>query len=298
MKLKIMLVAVVLLSMVSIVSADTFGTGANEFTIDFVTISGSAGDGYGGQSAGSGFTTSNINNDYRIGKFEISNDQYAKFASNSNVIFTGADVPSNRVSWFDAAKFVNYLNTCTGHIPAYKFVKIDLTDNYGMSVWDVLDNGYDEDNPFRNSNAKYFLPTEDEWVKAAYWNGTNLQTFATTDGSVPVAGVDTNYKYAVGQPWDISNGSEELNGTYNMMGNVREWTESNYYRGFSVSFYPSFRGGSYYYGDNGLSSFTRDFDNPSVEASQLGFRVASNVPEPCSLVLLGLGGLMLHRRKR
>jgi hypothetical protein len=41
-----------------------------------------------------------------------------------------------------------------------------------MSAWDVLDNGFDASNPYRNSNAKYFLPSEDEWVKAAYWNGT------------------------------------------------------------------------------------------------------------------------------
>ena len=35
--------------------------------------------------------------------------------------------------------------------------------------------------------------------------------------------------------------------------------------------------------------------DPHIESYSLGFRVAS-VPEPCSLVLLGLGGLVLRRK--
>jgi len=77
-------------------------------------------------------------------------------------------VSANGISWFEAAQFVNYLNTSTGHQAAYKFTA-DI-----MGVWVDGDDGYDASNPFRNSNAKHFLPTEDEWVKAAYWNGTGL----------------------------------------------------------------------------------------------------------------------------
>ncbi|MCF7954604.1 MAG: SUMF1/EgtB/PvdO family nonheme iron enzyme [Phycisphaerae bacterium] len=289
MKLKVMLVAVLLLSVVSVGSADTFGTGANQFDIDFVTISGDT-----NPTGGYGI----VNNDYRMGMYEITNDQYAKFASNSNVYWTGADVPSNRVSWFEAAKFVNYLNTSTGHQAAYKFVKISINEDETMTVWDVIDSGYDASNPFRNSNAKYFMPTEDEWVKAAYWNGTSLQTYATTDGSVPTAGVDTNYDAAVGQPWNVGSGSEELNGTYDMMGNLYEWMESNYSGNFDTGSFRGFRGGSFYFSGLYLSSSTRDGSSPSYESIGVGFRVASVVPEPCSLVLLGLGGLMLRNRKR
>ncbi|MDP7638068.1 MAG: PEP-CTERM sorting domain-containing protein, partial [Phycisphaerae bacterium] len=59
------------------------------------------------------------------------------------------------------------------------------------------------------------------------------------------------------------------------------------------------RGGSFgnIYGDLYLRSSYRDQYYPSGDQHYIGFRVAS-VPEPCSLVLLGLGGLALIRRKR
>ena len=81
-----------------------------------------------------------------------------------------------------------------------------------------------------------YLPTEDEWVKAAYWNGTSLQTYATKPGDSlhqgdRVSGSGWNYYdngYATDPlgPWAVRSGSEELNGTYDMMGNVWEWMES------------------------------------------------------------------------
>jgi formylglycine-generating enzyme required for sulfatase activity len=58
---------------------------------------------------------------YRMGKFEITNGQFAKFATNSNVYWTGADIPSNKVSWYEAVQFTNFLNTSTGHQAAYNF---------------------------------------------------------------------------------------------------------------------------------------------------------------------------------
>ena len=218
--------------MVNIVSADTFVGVGGQFDIDFVTISGDTNPTVEQANAGDLHGYGIVNDDYRMGKFEITNDQFAKFAVN-NPYWTGADVPSNKVTWFEAAKFVNYLNTSTGHVPAYKFVKIDLTDNYVMIVWDVIDNGYDASNPFRNSNAKYFMPTEDEWVKAAYWNGSSIQAYATKLGKSlhqgdGTSGTGWNYHdsgFATDPqgPWNVGSGSEELNGTYDMIGNVWEW---------------------------------------------------------------------------
>jgi len=48
----------------------TFGTGAYQFTIDFVPISGAT-------NPASGYGI--VNNDYRMGTFEITNDQWDKF---------------------------------------------------------------------------------------------------------------------------------------------------------------------------------------------------------------------------
>ena len=316
-KLKIMLVAVVLLSAVNVAlaSVDTFGTGANQFTIDFVNISGDT-------NPSSGYGT--VNNDYRIGRFEITNDQWDKFSDSYGVVtgyppnaydespyFTGTNIPNNEVSWYEAAQFVNWLNTSTGHQAAYKFTGTKGTSNYTFTPWEVGDAGFDSTNPFRNSNAHYYMPTEDEWFKAAYWNGTNIQTYATKVGESlhqgdGISGTGWNYlddngtstwsdDTGLNSPWDVGSGSEELNGTYDMMGNVMEWLESKYP---STRFdYLGVRGGASIYGTDDLSSSSDLYGTyPNSEDTFRGFRVAS-VPEPCSLVLLGLGAVVLRYRK-
>ena len=80
-----------------------------------------------------------------------------------------------------------------------------------------------------------------------------------------------------------------------MMGNVWEWNETQV-----SSSARGLRGGSfndeyYYYGDFRMSS-SRDGVYQYVEYLDIGFRVAS-VPEPCSLALLFIGGLVLRSRK-
>ena len=291
MKLKMILVAAVLLSVVNVGVADTFGTGANEFTIDFVDISGDSDD-LGDWAAGDGYTFSGVNrSDYRMGKYEISNDQFSKFDPNNNLWWEGDDIPSNMVSWFEAAQFVNYLNSSTGNQVAYKF------SGDVMSVWQDGDTGYDASNPYRNSNAKYFMPTEDEWVKAAYWNGTALQTYATKAGESltqgnGASGTGWNYyttRYATTPegPWNVGSGSEELNGTYDMMGNVREWMESPDGDYLSVS-NRIYRGGAFSFDAINLSSSYRGIISYSdYEHSQTGFRVASVVVVPCDYILAG-----------
>ena len=91
--------------------------------------------------------------------------------------------------------------------------------------------------------------------------------------------------------WDVGTGTMEQNGTYDMMGNVWEWNETlidGSCRGV--------RGGSFIGSDNLVSS-GRNSNYPSNEGFSVGFRVAS-VPEPCSLALLLIGGLVLRNRKR
>ena len=58
------------------------------------------------------------------------------------------------------------------------------------------------------------------------------------------------------------------------------------------------RGGSWYNLSNKLDASTRSNNFPTNEDSRYGFRVAS-VPEPSTglLVVLGLSGLLLKRRK-
>ena len=285
------LVMAIILSVANIASADTFDAGgANEFTIDFVNISGDASSANRtniGAYKPAGFT--DPTNDYRMGTYEITNDQWDKFvnsygtvtgspsnAYDESAFHTGTDVPTNFLSWYEAAQFVNYLNTSTDHTAAYKFTGTQGTGDYTYAMWESGDAGYDSTNPYRNSNAFYFLPTEDEWVKAAYWNGTSLQTHATKAGESLTQGDGTsgtgwNYWDNIdgfatdpAGPWDVGSGSEELNGTFDMMGNVWEWMEGPYISG---DFMPGcIRGGSYSYPYSGyLTSFNRSHDNPGNE---------------------------------
>jgi formylglycine-generating enzyme required for sulfatase activity len=242
-----------------------------------------------------------------MGTYEISNNQWTKFkaaygavtgspsyAYNNDPYFNATNVPTNNVSWYEAAQFVNYLNTSTNHTAAYKFTGTQGTSTYTLGVWQSGDVGYSASNPYRNSNAYYFLPTEDEWVKAAYWNGTSLQTYATKAGDTLFQGNGTNggwNYYNDGGPWAVTSGSQELNSTYNMMGNVIEWNES------LIGSARGFHGGSYESSRYGLTSSCQFYGvNSYDERGSVGFRVAS-VPEPATLALLSLGAMMLRRRK-
>jgi formylglycine-generating enzyme required for sulfatase activity len=98
------------------------------------------------------------------------------------------------VSWYEAAQFVNWLNTSTGHQAAYKFTGTQGQSDYALDTWSPAE-AYGGTNLYRHKDAMYYMPTEDEWVKAAYWNGSSLQTWATPDDTQPIEGVEANYGY-------------------------------------------------------------------------------------------------------
>ncbi len=266
--------------------ADDFGSGPEAFSIDFVPISGQSNPG-----EGAGI----VDYDYRIGMCEISNDQWNKFANvygepdgsppeayDNDSFWTNAAFPANYVSWLEAAQFVNWLNADAGCGPAYKFTGTPGLLGYTFEQWMPGDDGYNPDNPMRNLNAKYFLPSENEWLKAAYFNGLEMQTYATAGDVLPGAGSACNYNFVVQGLWNVDSGDVELNGTYNMMGNIGEWTETLNGSGENL-----IHGGNF--GDNELklrSSYSTAAD-PWYD-DFMGFRVAA-VPEPCSLAIFGLG---------
>ena len=215
-----------------------------------------------------------VNHNYRISVYEITNAQFAYFAIN-NSSYAGANLPVNNVSWYEAAKFVNWLNTIKGYQVAYYF-DCDL-----FSLWDssvAADNG---NNLYRHKDAVFFLPSEDEWVKAAYWNGTALQAYTKIDDIAPMAGADSNFYQTspfVG-PWGVGTGFREIHDTYDMMGNVWEMVESNFGLNYDTLASRAMRGGGFDSAAIWLSSSMRIPLFPGNGIGQAGFRVASKIPE-------------------
>ena len=151
--------------------------------------------------------------------------------------------------------------------------------------------------------AEYFLPSENEWYKAAYYvgGGTNagywtyptqsniapnnslvLATSTSNEANCLYNGGDsdpTNYLTAVG----TFLASPGPYGTYDMGGDLQQWNETAV-----NSSSRGRRGGFWDNNATSMASSIRDSNDPAIEDDTIGFRVASSVavPEPGSISLL------------
>ncbi len=283
---------------------ESFGSGANAFTMDFVTI---GNPGNAADTTGSPNPVGSVGYVYNLGMYEVSRDQIDKansagslgitYAANSSTI----NKPGTGISWYEAAKYVNWLNTNQGYQEAYKFVGGTFT------LWSAGDAGYNANNMFRNSLAQYVIASRDEWYKGAYgkadgsWsnfpNGSNSAPAKTAGGTVANTAV---YGGQAG-PADINNaGGLSSYGTMGQGGNVWEWNETAYDgNNDTAGENREIRGGVWNDSSGFLDASSRSSNNPLNEGYINGFRVAS-VPEPSgfSLLAVGLGGLSMMRRRR
>lgn len=296
----------------------TFGSGSNQFNMEFVTI---GNPGNLADTTGTPNPAGAVGYTYAIGKFEVSEDMITKYNANfgtaNNLVITkdtrGVNKPATSVSWNEAARFVNWLNTSTGNQAAYKFTTSGVNDD--IAFWTSGDAGYDASNPYRNSLAKYFLPSYNEWYKAAFYNPTNSTWYDYANGSntapTPVASGTTAdtavYNQPVPQgPADVDQaGGLSPYGVMGLGGNVLEWDETSVdLANSSVSTGRGRRGGNWLGGSALLSSSFRGFNLPNFVSSGMGFRVASQsssapVPEPTSMAIFGLAALgMAYRARR
>ena len=263
-----------------------FGSGENSFDIEFVKI-GDAGN--VADTTGEPNPAGAVDYVYNIGKFEISRDAVEKANAQGGL----------------------------GRFPAaYKFSTQPGEAGYdahaNIEIWAAGDEGFDAANPFRNSQARYFLPSTNEWYKAAYYDpaanggagGYWDFPFGSDAGPMPVAsGTEPDtavhlQPYEQG-PADIPHaGGLSPYGVMGLGGNVFEWLESELglvnEDGFSVRV---FRGNAW--PDLPImSSRNRNGGDPWIEDDYIGFRVAS-IPEPSSLRLgtWGVVGLLMWRRR-
>lgn len=341
MKIRPLSVASLLLILAAPAFADTFGTGGNQFTIDFVTIGNPKNPvrtvcdvsvPIGGPYCPVPLFGGSVPYVYRIGKYEISRQMIEKANADGNLGLTlnamifvkgGArpDMPATGLAWYQAARFVNYLNTSQGYLPAYKFATqpgdAGYLADYNIKLWEPSDPGYDATNRFRNRLAHYFLPNTNEWAKSAYYDPTanggagGYWNFATGSNSVPTAVKSGtapgtaiwDLDYELGPADVMQAGGLSPYGTMGQSGNVWEWEETE---GDSINNNSSaprgVRGGhwsSNYYASYYMSAAFREQNHgPGYGDNYIGFRVAS-IPEPSSAYLAALSavGLLLRRRR-
>ncbi len=301
----------------------SFGSGDSAFSMEFVNIgdAGNAAD----TSAGS-TPDGSVSYEYQIGKYEVRRSMIDKYntlfgTSNSLEITmndtygTGDDKAALGLSWLEAARFVNWLNTSEGYSAAYKFDTGSAINDLNL-LWTSSDAGYDPTNPYRNTNAVYALPTADEWYKAAYFEPVSdtWREYATLSGNLPTATTGSSAaneavfkQTAEFGPVDVAlAGGVNAFGIVGMNGNVCEWEETNLsLTNDDPNANRGFRGGYWNSWDDPLKSGTRDSRHPSLENNPgIGLRVTSlqgiaAVPEPSSLAIFaGISILSAASRKR
>jgi formylglycine-generating enzyme len=224
--------------------------------------------------------------------------------------------PVNFVSWGDSLRFANWLHN--GQPTGAEGAGTTDTGAYtlggktgGYSVTGTIhDDGLLT--VTRNLGAKYWLPNENEWCKAAYYKGGGVNAgywfYPTKTDSLPgqeFPDTGNNANFYEAYFWAANNvdyrnpvGAFTLSpgpyGTFDQGGNVTEWTETNY-----SATEKSYRGCSY-----GSSYWTLRADFRMNywtinEYADLGFRVAS-VPEPGCIAMLAaaVAACFLWNRKR
>jgi hypothetical protein len=287
--------------------ADVFGSGGNTFNIDFVTI---GNPGNAADTTGYPNIAGSVPYVYRVGMFEISEQMINKANALGGLGLTkvtfGPDKPASGMSWNEAARFVNWLNASSGSKPAYKFTsqpgESGYSANSNIQDWGPSDAGYNSKNHYRNSLAQYFLPSDDEWYKAAYYDPTSGVYFDYPTGSdtapAPVAsgtmaGTAVYNGQQSGRADVTSAGGLSPYGTLGQGGNVKEWEETSFdFLNGPPTSSRGIRGGDAFSGAGNLSSRFFDYEQP--DDNLYGFRVASAaVPEPCGLVLILSAGVVL-----
>jgi sulfatase modifying factor 1 len=260
-----------------------------------------------------------VSYEYEIGRYEVTNAEYTAFlnavaksdpyglymtnmgldarggisrdgTSGSHTYAVKANMankPVNFVNWFDAARFANWMHNGQG------------TGDTETGAYTL--NGATTGNAVaRNAGARFSLPTENEWYKAAYYKGGSTDAgywaFAmqsdrfynddddpkavtaglTGDGSAGSTGNFANYNRTAdwnGQDGNVTtvgtNGGPSFYGTFDQSGNVSEWIDLDGTKTYSTGL----RGGGWDAFVFGIASSVGFAFNPESASASIGFRL-------------------------
>jgi formylglycine-generating enzyme required for sulfatase activity len=291
-----------------------------------------------------------VANVYYIGKYEVTNSQYTEFLNSrdpnvtetlglySGLMSSDANggilrdsgapagtqfsVKTNRgnnpvvfVSWYGALRFANWMHNGQGsgstETGAYQLLGGTAVPSNAATIT-------------RDPLATFFLPSENEWYKAAYYNGaansywdyptktnttpfsdeppggdggsdsSNTANFLKTD--MALNGYDDGFAVTGSPTFSFSQNyltdvgayanAPGPYGTFDQAGNAAEWTEA--FVGMAMTL-RSVRGGHWFSGDSDLNAGTQVGRDPTDSIFTFGFRLASTaIPEPSPFLLLGV----------
>jgi sulfatase modifying factor 1 len=309
--------------------ADVFNMPAGQTSLQFVTVGtpGNAPDTVVESDGTSGYGS--VSYDYSIGKYDVTDAQYALFlnakdptgannlglyntlmgqpsqeggisfdSNNANgskysVLSGAANLPVNFVTWYSAVRFINWLNNGQGN------------GDTEMGAYALAGGTPTPSNPDgiqRNTDATYFLPSENEWYKAAYYNPVTQSYFryATSSNSIPTASNPT----AVPNSANFDDGGNGLTtvgaysqttspyGAFDMCGDAEQWIEQSGGGGSR-----GLRGDGYLASPQVISSAQRHFDSADGGGFTDSFRVVL-VPEPSTFTLAVLAALIVGLFRR
>jgi formylglycine-generating enzyme required for sulfatase activity len=123
----------------------------------------------------------------------------------------GENRPVAFVSWFDAARFSNWMTTGQGTTTETGSYTLAGAVSGSTVARNVIVGGY-------------YIPTENEWYKAAYYNPGTTAYSLFPNGQTTITTADANYANVGGTTTNVGNYSGVLSpyGTYDQGGNVRE----------------------------------------------------------------------------
>ncbi len=328
----------------------TAGTAqAQTYNIDFVTIGDVGNAPYAGDPDGRMADRGRVDYEYRIGRYEVTTGQWMEFvntfstqsddyANFARPVFWGAKIdfsyngpgrhyilrdnvntpemlPVGGISWREAAMFANWLhNDKSSDLSAIEDGAYDIT------TFTYNDDHTYNDQRTHHPDAKFWIPTLDEWLKAAHYdpnkNGQGQSgwwEYSIMSDEPPIYGVpgegqaNSGFDLPGSAEWDIPLGAyEDVTspwGLFDTAGGAREWLEETDFHDRPPEerrLDGSAAGWNYPMAElaDRISRFSGSLA-PHIGASSAGLRIATIPSVPTlGLAAWSLGILLIKPRRR